>query len=215
MMEIKKYLFDFDGTLVDSMDVYANAVYKFLDINKVEYSKDIIKILTPLGITGLAKYLIEQLKIDCTFNDVKEFMEENMYKAYFCSVQAKSNVVSTLRALKESGADLNVLTASPHLTVDPCLKRLGIYDLFTNVWSCEDFKTTKSNPQIYELAAQKLNANVQDVLFLDDNYNADMTAKQAGMKVCGVYDKYSEEYANEMKEICDYYIYDFKELLEL
>ena len=54
---------------------------------------------------------------------------------------------------------------------------------------------------------------VEEVLFLDDNYNADKTAKESGMAVCGVYDKSSEEYTEDIKKMSDFYIYNFKELL--
>ena len=110
---------------------------------------------------------------------------------------------------------LNVLTASPHITLDPCLKRIGIYDLFDNVWSCDDFSTTKADPEIYKMAAERMGEGVEDILFLDDNYNADKTAKSAGMQVCGVYDDSSKEYVDEIKSVADYYIYDFSELLEI
>ena len=49
-------------------------------------------------------------------------------------------------------------------------------------------------------------------MFLDDNYNADKTAKSAGMLVCGVYDDSSKDYVEEMKTVTDYYIFDFSEL---
>ena len=67
---------------------------------------------------------------------------------------------------------------------------------------------------IGRMVAEKLGRNVEDILFFDDNYNADKTAKEAGLKVCGVYDETSEEYAKEIKNICDYYIYDFSEILD-
>jgi glycosyltransferase involved in cell wall biosynthesis len=51
--------------------------------------------------------------------------------------------------------------------------------------------------------------------FLDDNLNADITAKSAGMKVCGVFDESSIDYVDKMKSVCDYYIYDFNELLKI
>ena len=65
------------------------------------------------------------------------------------------------------------------------------------------------------MVAKKLGVTVQEVLFLDDNLNADKTAKTAGMKVCGVYDESSKEYVDEIKRIADFYIYDFSELLDL
>ena len=119
-----------------------------------------------------------------------------------------------MKRLKAQGDDLSILTASPHTMLDPCLKRLGIYDLFTNVWSCNDFDMNKSNPQIYVEAAKKMGTTVENVIFLDDNFNADKTAKQAGMQVYGVYDDSSREYVEEIKAITDRYIYDFKELLD-
>ena len=63
------------------------------------------------------------------------------------------------------------------------------------------------------MAAEKLGKRVEEVLFLDDNYNADKTAKESGMAVCGVYDKSSEEYTEDIKKMSDFYIYNFKELL--
>ena len=133
--------------------------------------------------------------------------------AYTYTIPAKENVVEVLKTLKSRGCSLNVLTASPHESLDPCLKRLGVFDLFDNVWSCDDFSTTKSDPNIYKMAAEKIGVKVEDVIFLDDNYNADKTAKSAGMIVYGVYDKSSEEYIEEIKAITDKYIVDFKELL--
>ena len=99
--------------------------------------------------------------------------------------------------------------------LDVCLKRLGIFDVFTNVWSCDDFKTTKADPEIYKMAAEKIGKPIDEIIFLDDNYNADKTAAIAGMKVCGVYDKSSEEYTDEIKQISDHYIDDFAQLIEL
>ena len=55
----------------------------------------------------------------------------------------------------------------------------------------------------------------ENILFLDDNYNADKTANEAGMKVCGVYDESSKDYVDDIKSITDYYIYNFKELLDI
>lgn len=209
------YLFDFDGTLVDSMPTYVGAMLRILDENKIAYGSDLIKIITPLGVLGTAEYYIETLGVKRTKEELIAMMKQYMYDAYCHTIPAKENVISVLQALKKRGASLNVLTASPHITLDACLKRLEIYDLFDNVWSCDDFHTTKADPEIYRMAAKRLNKTVEEVLFLDDNLNADMTAKAAGMKVCGVYDASSAEYADEMKAAADYYIRDFTELLSL
>ena len=211
----KTYLFDFDGTLVDSMPTYISAMLRILDENHIQYDNNIIKIITPLGLNGTAEYYINQLGVKMSKEQLVSVMKEYMLDAYFHTIPAKENVLDVLKVLKDQGASLNVLTASPHITLDACLKRLDLWRLFDNVWSCDDFNTTKADPQIYVQAAEKLNQSVEDVLFLDDNLNADLTAKAAGMKVCGVYDESSEEYVDQMKAATDYYIYNFKELLNL
>lgn len=208
------YLFDFDGTLVDSMPTYVSAMLRILDENKISYGDDIVKIITPLGLNGTAEYFI-QMGVALPKEKILLLMKEYMLDGYLYHIPAKSNVIPVLKKLKERGDSLNVLTASPHVTLDACLKRLGIYDLFDNVWSCDDFNTTKADPNIYKMAAQRLGKPVEEVLFLDDNLNADKTAKEAGMPVCGVYDPSSEDYTEEIKAATDYYIYDFEELPDL
>ena len=212
---MKFYLFDFDGTLVDSMPTFVSAMLRILDENNVSYDDTIIKTITPLGLSGTADYYINTLKLDMEKEALMRLMGEYMIDAYFNTIPAKQNVISVLKELKRRGASLNVLTASPHITLDACLKRLQIFELFDNVWSCDDFYTTKANPEIYKKAAEKMNTTVENVLFLDDNLNADMTAKSAGMKVCGVYDDSSKDYVSDMKAATDFYIYDFNELLDI
>ena len=211
---MKSYLFDFDGTLVDSMPTFASVMLRILDENGIKYSSDIIKIITPLGYVGTAKYFRETLGLEISENAALECMLKYMKDAYTHTIPAKEGVIETLLELKRRGASLNILTASPHDVLDPCLKRLGIYELFDNVWSCNDFKTTKADPEIYRMAANKIGAEVCDVVFLDDNLNADKTAKLAGMSVIGVYDESSFDYVDEMKSVCDGYVYRLSELLK-
>ncbi len=208
------YLFDFDGTLVDSMPTYVGVMLRILDENGIPYDDELMKRITPLGYVGTAKYYRE-LGAQMSEEEMIARMRKYAIAEYTHNVPAKANVVDVVRKLKADGCSLHVLTASPHVTLDPCLKRLGIYDLFENVWSCEDFGTTKADPEIYRMAAAKIGQPVEQILFLDDNYNADKTAKEAGMMVCGVYDDTSREYVEEIKSVSDYYIYDFRELLSL
>lgn len=213
-MKYNTYLFDFDGTLVDSMPSYVSVMLRILDENNIKYEKDIVKIITPLGYSGTAKYF-KELGVKFSEEEMIKTMGKYAFNEYMYNIPEKNNVTKTLKALKEKGADLNVLTASPHLVLDVCLKRLGIYDLFTNVWSCDDFKTTKADPLIYSLAAEKIGKPKEEILFIDDNYNADKTAKEAGMKVCGIYDESSKDYQEEIKKITDHYVYDFSEIITL
>ena len=209
----KTFLFDFDGTLVDSMPVYVRSMLRILDESGVKYGDDIVKTITPLGLIATTEYYVK-LGVPLSREAIIMKMKEYMYDAYCNEISLKPGVFETLLRLKERGASLNVLTASPHVTLDPCLKRNGIFDLFDNVWSCDDFSTTKSDPEIYVRAAKRLGKRVGDVLFLDDNLGANTTAKTAGMKVCGVYDDSSKEYEEQIKAVADHYIHNFAQLVQ-
>ena len=211
---MKTYLFDFDGTLVDSMPTFAKVMLDVLDSRGIPHPDDLIKIVTPLGDRKSAEYYVE-LGLNMTVPEILDEIRNNFVEAYTYKLPAKANVIETLKKLKAQGHDLNVLTASPHTSLDPCLKRLGIYDLFSNVWACDaDFGTTKTDSNIYKQAAQRMGVKVEDVIFIDDNLYADIAAKEAGAIVYGIYDDSSAEFVQQIKDATDRYIYDFAELLQ-
>ena len=211
--ENKIYLFDFDGTLVDSMPTFRCIMKRVMESNGLEFTDDTLKIVTPLGYRGSAKYF-QSFGVPEDEDTITARMEAYAKEAYETTVPAKEGVPETLRELKARGASLNILTASPHVTLDACLKRLGIWELFDHVWSCEDFGTVKSNPALYVTVAGELGVSVGEVIFVDDNVGSVKTAKSAGMISFGIYDPSSEDYIDEMREVSDRYLCRFCELLE-
>ena len=208
----KKYVFDLDGTLVDSMPHWCKLT-DFLTERGIEYPPDLIKTIIALGLPRAAQYFKDHFPLTETAEEIYQSFINRYIGFYEREIPAKDGVIETLRALKKRGVGLNVLTASPHEALDCCLKRLEVYDLFDNVWSCDDFKTSKSNPEIYKMAAERLNKTVGEVIFVDDNVNAVKTAKQAGMISYGIYDESSKDFIAEMQAVADKYVMNFKELL--
>ncbi len=211
---MKTFIFDFDGTLVDSMRQWSEKILHILDERGISYPNDFVKTITPLGDRGSAELLIK-MGVNMTVEEIFVLMDSYAIGEYKYRIPAKPNVPEVLKKLKADGYSLNVLTASPHKMLDCCLQRLELYDLFDNVWSCDDFETTKADPEIYEKVAAKLNKSIDECVFLDDNFNALQTASSAGMITVGVYDDTSADYINEIKEISNAYIYNFNELLEI
>ena len=208
-MIAKAYVFDFDGTLVDSMSYWGDAVKQVLDEEKVEYPDNIVEILTPLGYTGMADYFVNNLGLATRVDRIMKMFGQLLYEKYRDLIPAKSGVYETLTELKGRGQRLYVLTAGPHVVVDVCLKRLGVYELFDAVWSTDDFGMVKSDPRIYLAAAERIGVQPSDIAFFDDNITNIKTAKTAGLRTFGVYDPSGDGFADELKAISDNYVVSF------
>ena len=213
IVKTKNWLLDFDGTLVDSMKYCAPAVVKILDENGVKYRDDIVSFITPLGMKGTAEYFVE-IGLKMSYEELEKETNDRLVPLYENVITEKKGVKECLFKMKDAGYKLYILSASPHIMIDPCIKRLGLADCFEKVWSSDDFGMGKTNPEIYRLAAERMGTTVNDVTFLDDNMGAVKTAKEAGMQVIGVYDISSKNNENAIKDIADGYIYEISELQE-
>ena len=63
---MKDLVFDFDGTLVDSMPTWGGKMIRILKEEGVSYPENIIEIIVPLGDAGAARYFIETLKVSAS-----------------------------------------------------------------------------------------------------------------------------------------------------
>ena len=99
---MKTYLFDFDGTIVDSMPKFAAAVLRILDEENISYGDDIIKIVTPLGVLGTAKYFIT-LGSKLTIEEIVKKMEIYMTNAYLYEIYGKANRYRNNKNFKTAG----------------------------------------------------------------------------------------------------------------
>ena len=209
---MKKYIFDFDGTLVDSMPVWADFILSHLDSVGVEYPSDIIKIVSPLGTRGAAEYLIT-LGVDATVDELLDLMDSFAMEEYTNNIPAKRCVIKKLAELKEKGHSLNIFTACRHNMLDVCLKRLNIFDMFDNIISCEeDMGINKKMSSSYLKLAEKLDTVCENCVFFDDNIDAISAAHESGMVTVGVYDESSAQWESDMRIIADKYIYTFEEI---
>lgn len=205
--------FDFDGTLVDPMPVWAGVHINMLKEYGIAVPDGFIKTITPLGNNGAALHTIS-LGVPLTAEEYADRAHEHLLYEYGQRIVLKEGVREALDVFKAQGHSLNVLTASPHRYLDPCLIRNGVYDLFDNVWSIDDFGLTKDNVQIYREAAERLGAPTSECVFFDDNITAVKTAALSGMRTVGVYDDTSKDLENEIRAASDLYVYNFTELLK-
>ncbi len=212
-LNAKIYLFDLDGTLVDSMPVAVRIVLSLLEEKGIAYPDDIVKTLTPLGFNGVAEYYETQMGVPMRKEEIFRWFTEKLERAYAQEIPLKKGAKETLVTLRERGIRCCVLTGSPHIFTDACLRNAGVYDLFERVWSAEDFGLLKGDTRIYEEVAKALGVRTESLLVIDDGINVLRTAKKAGARTVGVYDEYSAAEERACRAVADGYVYALTELL--
>ena len=207
------YVFDLDGTLVDSMPYFTRGILSVADEWGIKYTGELIKILTPLGSRGRAEYYINELGVDEPVDDLVKKFENRLYKEYSTNIKPKAGVGEYLTSLHSEGARLFVLTASPHLVTDVCLRVNGLYDLFEQIWSVDDFGLKKDGTELFFKVTQKIGCLPSDVQYFDDSLIALTNAGKAGYRTYGVFDNHSQEDLCRMRSIAQETVMTFEDLL--
>ncbi len=212
---MKDLVFDFDGTLVDSMPTWGGKMLRILQEEGVSYPDNVIEIITPLGDAGAARYFREAFGVRASMADLLSRMDAYALPKYRDEIPEKEGVSDTLRTLKARGHRLFVLTASPHKMLDPCLSRLGLTSLFDGVFSCDDFETTKANPEIYDRLCAHIGSRKENLVFFDDNLGACETAIKADVTTVGVYDESGKASFERLRALTAAAVNTLPEILEL
>lgn len=205
-------VFDLDGTLVDSMNYFGNAMLSVLDDAGIKYGDDLVNYVTPLGYEKTAEYYIE-LGVKKSVDEIVSIMKERLVYEYTNNIKLKKGVQKFLEKKHKEGARLFVLTASPHIVTDVCLKNNGVYELFEKIWSVDDFGMPKTNIGLFSEVAKTIGCECAQINYFEDNLTAVKNALKAGYKVYGVKDKQSESDINEIKNISSVFVNTFEELV--
>lgn len=87
----------------------------------------------------------------------------------------------------------------------PILKSLKIHDRFAGIVDGNDVSKAKPNPEVFVIAAEKLNLNPKDCIVFEDSLAGVKAAKNAGMLSIGIGDE-------EILKEADYNFADFTEI---
>ncbi len=209
MFNNKVALFDFDGTLVDSMPVWSEKMLRLLRLQNITPPENLVTTIATLGDKGTLDYFEKNFTLTMTREQMQAQIDNYALPRYEKEIPLKSGAKNFLTNLKKNGVKICLLTASPRKAFEPALKRLKVFSLFDHLWSTEDFNLTKSDPNIYLKIANILKVSPSEISFFDDNYNAILTAKTAGLKTVAVYDQTSVRYKFKLQKIADIYLTSF------
>ena len=191
MREIQAAIFDLDGTLLDSMGVWAQIDVDFLGNHGIPVTDDYVKAVTSMGFREAAEYTIGRYGFSQSTEEIMDEWNQMCRNAYEHAIVLKPHAKETLSRLRQSGVKLGVATAlRPDLYV-PALQRNGVYAWFDAFVSLQEVQRGKGFPDIYLLAAQRLGMEPCRCMVFEDILAGILGAKAGGFHTCGVYDESS------------------------
>ena len=207
------YLFDLDGTLIDSNGIWIDVDTVFLARRGMpytaEYAEGVAHTIFPLA----AKFT----KTYCNIEDSEEeIMAEWMELAgdrYSKTVELKPFIADYLQKCRENGIRMSLLSSCVPEHGRAVLSRYGLTDYFEHLIFATDLGMEKSDPRIFHEAAKICGVNAEDCVLFDDSSRSCRSAKQAGLKTVGVYDHMFRREEDQLRAECDRYIKNFEELL--
>jgi len=213
MNGLKGAIFDLDGTLLDSMGIWAQLDRRFLAKRGIALPDDYVEKVTPMNYREAAAYTIARFSLPETADEIIREWVEMSAQAYRFEIMLKPLAEEYLRQLKRQGVKLAVATAQKPELYEPALKRNGIFDLFHAFANLGEVERGKGFPDIYFLAARRLGLPAQDCVVFEDISAGIRGAKSGGFQTCGVYDSYSDYEKGTIVQEADKYIENFGELL--
>lgn len=206
-------IFDLDGTLLDSTDVWNEIDVEFFSERGLVLPPDYAVTIAPMGFERAAIYTVEKYNLKETPSQVTAVWNEMAQRKFASSVFIKPYVKEYLEFLKNSGVKLCVATASHEELFVPALENNEILHLFDCITTLKEVKRGKGFPDIYLKAAEKINASPKESVVFEDIYEGIKGANDGGFYSVGVYDKNSTRDIEKIKSSCDRFIYSFSELM--
>ncbi|HWT76445.1 MAG TPA: HAD family phosphatase [Mobilitalea sp.] len=214
LKNIDAVIFDLDGTLVDSMWMWESIDIEYLQRFGIDLPEDLQRMVEGMSFSETALYFKERFDLPDGVEQIKDDWNQMAWDKYLNEVPLKEGVKELLHYLKETNIPAGIATSNSKELVELVVERHGMKDYFTSIrTSCEVAKG-KPSPDIYLLVAKDLGVEPSRCLVFEDVLHGVMAGKNANMKVCAVYDKYSERDQEDKIRMADYYVDSIRQVLE-
>ncbi len=208
-MKIKCAIFDFDGTLFDSMGIWDQVGEIYLNSLGKKPRPSLREDVRALSLYQSACYVKREYDLSLSVEEIMAGINQVVENYYVNQVLPKVGVVEFLDQIKLAGISLCIATASDKSQVRAALKRCKMDSYFQAIFSCTEVGHGKDEPMIFREAMEYFGADRTSTLVFEDAIHAIRTAKEDGFTVVGVFDE-SEKRQKEVRELVDYYLEDFE-----
>lgn len=207
---IKAAVFDYDGTIVDSMPMWRTVGSRFVASLGVEVDEGFDEQMKYLSLEESAGILREFGAVG-TDEEIIDQVMDMVLESYRDLVPLKPGILEVLKDLEAHGIRMSIATQTPSRMIHAANQRLGLDQYFDTVYSCSEWDTHKKEADIYYLAASSIGAAPCETLVFEDMVYAAETANRAGFTVMGIYDESSESDRERIAESCRIYLENYGE----
>ncbi|WPC41828.1 HAD family phosphatase [Clostridium sp. JS66] len=212
LKNIKGAIFDMDGTLIDSMWVWSKIDEEYLAKRNLTVPKNLKQDIEHMSFSEVACYFQKKFNISDSIEEIQKEWNDMALYHYSHDVTLKPGAREFLSLLKSKNVKMALATSNCNLLIEAALKKNNIYNFFDCITTTDEVQRGKDFPDVYLLAAQKLNLKPDQCVVFEDILPAVKGAKSAGMKVVGVHDLYSEYQKKDIINLADIYISRYDEL---
>ncbi len=205
--EIEAVVFDMDGVIIDSLEIWGKAEREVFASVGVEVTDELTKVTEMMTTTEVTQFWYDkQPWSEPSLEEVENKVIQYVAKLINEEGKAISGVEDTVHKVNAKGSKIGLATNSPACLIPVVLEKLNIADYFNATTSAEFEVTGKPDPSIYLTIARKLSVMPEKCLVIEDSRSGVLAAKRAGMKA--IY--YSS--AGGQCDIADVCIKDYQEL---
>lgn len=211
----RAFLFDFDGTLVDSMWMWGAIDEAYLrrfgitDFSAENLSSKIVGMSLP----ECAEYFRKEFHIPAEPAEMIRDWEEMTVEKYRREVPLKPGARHFLDVIKGRGEKTAITSSNSPRMIRAAADSLGISEKIDLIITADEVASGKPDPAIYIEAAKRLGVAPEDCLVFEDIPEGILAGKRAGMTVVAVKDDFSAGQEAEKKALAGYMIGSYEELL--
>jgi pyrophosphatase PpaX len=180
MRRIKNVIFDFDGTLADTLPVLLHASKKiFLHYDRREISQEEFRsFFGPTELVIIEKNLLNR---DHVVEAVESFIKE-YDDVHDSMVEQDLEIERMLHELHETGIGLALFTGKSRRTLNISLAKLNWQIPFDYIVTGDDVSHSKPSPEGLEIILDALQWNREETIFVGDSNDDQLAGKGADIQ---------------------------------
>jgi len=180
------YLFDMDGSLVDSEPLKGKALSYACAHYGAQADYHIYQEVMGSDWPTVTQHFFKSTKIEPDINEFNQIFKQQYQALLQSELKLTKNVHSYLLHLKQEGLKIGVVSSAAGWMLNQILCQLELDDFFDIVISQEDVSQHKPHPEAYLLALEKLGIAPNKVLVFEDSYAGISAATKAGCDVIAI-----------------------------